>query len=90
MLAELATLIGARWSALYLVAGNGHPHLKLAAGYAAANLPATIAPGENLAGQCFVDRRRIMLNGAPPDYLRIGSALGRNRARHRGGGTRPL
>ena len=76
LLRELATLIGTPWSALYLVTGNGHPHLKLIASYAASSLPATIAPGENLAGQSFVDRRRILLRGAPAGYLRIGSALG--------------
>jgi CheY-like chemotaxis protein/CHASE3 domain sensor protein len=75
LLGELATLIGARWSALYLVAGNGHPHLKLIASYAASGLPDIIAPGENLAGQSFVDRRRITVTG-PAGYVRIGSALG--------------
>jgi len=75
LLRELATLINAPWSALYLVTGNGHPLLKLIASYGTSSLPATLAPGETLVGQSFVDRRRITVAG-PAGYLRIGSALG--------------
>ena len=35
-----------------------------------------IAPGEGLIGQCYSEQKRILLNDAPADYLRISSALG--------------
>ena len=77
VLSELATLIQARSSALYVTAGNGTPVLKLQASYAGDEAPEEIAPGEGLVGQCYADGRRILLNEIPPTYFsRIASALG--------------
>src|SRR5213079_215375 len=39
-------------------------------------LPRKIAFGEGLVGQCAFEKKRIVLNNAPADYIRIGSALG--------------
>jgi signal transduction histidine kinase/CheY-like chemotaxis protein len=76
VLSELASLIGARNSALYVTSGDSAPVLKLQATYAGDNAPEQIAPGEGLVGQCYLDRERILLNETPADYFRINSALG--------------
>ena len=76
VLSELAALIQARSSALYVTAGNGSPILKLQATYAGDEAPEEIAPGEGLVGQCYTDRQRILLNEIPDGYFRITSALG--------------
>jgi signal transduction histidine kinase/CheY-like chemotaxis protein/CHASE3 domain sensor protein len=76
VLSELASLIGARHSAIYVTGGESTPVLKLQATYASDNAPEQIEPGEGLVGQCYLDRRRILLNETPPDYFRINSALG--------------
>jgi signal transduction histidine kinase/CheY-like chemotaxis protein len=76
VLTELASLIGARNSALYVTSGDTAPVLKLQATYASDRAPEQIAPGEGLVGQCYLDRQRILLNETPPDYFRINSALG--------------
>jgi len=79
VLSELAALLDARRSALYMpveAAGDRPTRLALVASYAGNDSPATLAPGEGLAGQCWVDRKRILLEPVPPDYFRIHSALG--------------
>jgi signal transduction histidine kinase/CheY-like chemotaxis protein/CHASE3 domain sensor protein len=76
VLSELASLIQARSSALYVTAGNGTPVLKLQATYAGDAAPDQIAPGEGLVGQCYADRKRILLDQIPEGYFRITSALG--------------
>jgi signal transduction histidine kinase/ActR/RegA family two-component response regulator len=58
---------------------SGDSQLELLAGYAqrhGKSLPRKIAFGEGLVGQCAFEKKRIVLNQAPPDYIRIGSALG--------------
>ncbi len=53
--------------------------LHLIASYAISKRKAaarTLHPGEGLVGQCFVEKRRILLTEVPSDYLSIGSGLG--------------
>jgi CheY-like chemotaxis protein/CHASE3 domain sensor protein len=77
ILADLAPMLNARHSLLYIAAEHaGDPVLKLQAGYAADGARAEIPPGEGLVGQCFVDRQPIVLEDIPGDYLHIKSALG--------------
>ncbi len=77
MLGELAKLIHAQHSTLYRVIQKPEGEvLELCASYAATNPPAQLARGEGLAGQCLVEKRRILLSPAPAGYLRIGSSLG--------------
>ena len=76
VLTELATLIGARNSAIYVTAGQEKPVLRLQATYAADRAPEQIEPGQGLAGQCYLDRKQIVLHETPDGYFRINSALG--------------
>ncbi len=48
----------------------------------ATEVPVAFALGEGLVGQAAVDRRTLLLDDIPADYLRIGSAVGDTRPRH--------
>lgn len=79
VLSELASLLNAQRSAIYhvtKVTKDSGGALELWASYAAENPPSRISAGEGLLGQCYAERHRIILNGAPANYLRISSALG--------------
>jgi CheY-like chemotaxis protein/signal transduction histidine kinase/CHASE3 domain sensor protein len=77
VLSELATILNARHSVFYLVEKNAAgAYLKLQASYAFENPKNILQPGEGLAGQCLVDRQRVILSEVPKDYLKINSALG--------------
>jgi signal transduction histidine kinase/CheY-like chemotaxis protein len=77
VLAELASLLNARHSALYVTAGNDEQIvLHLQGTYASDHAPEQIAPGQGLVGQCYLDQKRIQIDDIPAGYLRINSALG--------------
>src|SRR5947207_7922834 len=80
ILSELTPLVNAQQAAFYVADHRGgEQQLELLAGYAQRHgkgLPRKIAFGEGLVGQCAFEKKRIVLNSAPPDYIRIGSALG--------------
>ena len=75
VLKELATLLDAPHLVLY-VPDSTEAGLRLAASYAADNPRPRLKPGEGLVGECFVEKRRIVLDEVPADYIKIGSALG--------------
>ncbi len=50
--------------------------LKLAASYACDNPKSELKPGDGLVGQCFLEKKRILLQEVPADYVKIRSALG--------------
>jgi len=80
ILSELTPLVNAQQAAFYVADHrSGDSQLELLAGYAqrhGKSLPRKIAFGEGLVGQCAFEKKRIVLNQAPPDYVRISSALG--------------
>ena len=80
ILSELTPLVNAQQAAFYVADHrSGDSQLELLAGYAqrhGKSLPRKIAFGEGLVGQCAFEKKRIVLNQAPPDYMRISSALG--------------
>src|SRR6185503_6904317 len=43
------------------------------------SLPRTLRLGEGLVGQCALEKKRILLEDVPPDYIRINSVLGSGR-----------
>ncbi|HXJ09439.1 MAG TPA: HAMP domain-containing protein, partial [Burkholderiales bacterium] len=80
ILSELTPLVNAQQASFYVADYRGNDsQLELLAGYAQRHgktLPRKIAFGEGLVGQCAFEKKRIVLNAAPGDYIRIGSSLG--------------
>jgi HAMP domain-containing protein/signal transduction histidine kinase/CheY-like chemotaxis protein len=80
ILSELAPVVNAQRGAFYLLdATEEAARLKLIAGYAIDSEEAAgheFALGVGLVGQCALERRKIVLNNVPGDYVRISSALG--------------
>jgi signal transduction histidine kinase len=78
ILSELAPVVSALRGAFYLLdASEEPPRLRLLAGYALGpETPTEFGVGVGLVGQCAQERRRILLDHVPPDYVRISSGLG--------------
>jgi signal transduction histidine kinase/CheY-like chemotaxis protein/CHASE3 domain sensor protein len=76
LLPELAVLIGARQSLIYVPADDSRDYLQLQASYASQEPPQRIAAGQGLIGQCYRDATGVVLDDVPDAYLRISSALG--------------
>jgi CheY-like chemotaxis protein/HAMP domain-containing protein len=82
ILSELAPLVGAHQGVIYQSAddtvGLSHPSLKLLAAYADDGRdghPPLLRFGEGLAGQCALDKRRILLTDLPSEIVRVSSGL---------------
>ncbi len=78
ILSELAPLVGAFQGAFYLADEESSfpPRLHLLASYAChRSLPTSFVFGEGLIGQCAVEKKRILIAGALPDYMRVTSGL---------------
>ena len=80
LLTELAPLVKARQGTVYhLTAGSGDVRLQLLSSYADSGIEHrsdTIRLGQGLAGQCAVEKKRILLADVPPDFITISSSLG--------------
>jgi CheY-like chemotaxis protein len=73
----IAETLEAPVGAMYVAEASGRLRRAAAwAGAAAIDAPSSFAPGEALVGQAAVERRLLEVSGAPPDYLRVASALG--------------
>jgi PAS domain S-box-containing protein len=80
LLSELAPLVGVLSGVVYLRDDGDAPSLRLIAGYARQQAPPPaerIAIGEGLVGQSASEKRRIIVDDVPADYVAITSALGR-------------
>jgi len=81
LLSELAPLVGMLNGVIYLRNGDDEaPALRLIAGYARQQAPPPpdrIAFGEGLVGQSASEKRRIIVDDVPSDYIAVTSALGR-------------
>jgi HAMP domain-containing protein/CheY-like chemotaxis protein len=79
IMSELAPLVNAQVGIFYLNEPvDETPLLRYTAGYAAPRRRGTLqfGPGEGLIGQCVVEKNRILVHNAPPDYLQITSGSG--------------
>ncbi|HEV2227919.1 MAG TPA: response regulator [Steroidobacteraceae bacterium] len=80
VLSELAPLVQVQQGALYRQSKqDSGPRLELVASYASppdGPLPRTLRFGEGLVGQCAVEKKRILLESLPQDYIRVSSSLG--------------
>jgi CheY-like chemotaxis protein/HAMP domain-containing protein len=83
LLSELAPLVGAHQGTIHhLAATNDVPELRPLSSYAHSGdfrLAPSIHLGEGLIGQCAVEKKRILLDNVPPDFINIESSLGRAR-----------
>jgi len=74
--ASLAPLLGAGVAAFHVADAAGET-LELAGGYGMAGAAARRQRfGEGLVGQCAVEKKRIVVEGLPKDYLRVTSGMG--------------
>ncbi len=80
ILSELAPVVSAQHAEFHVLSGGDEfPHLTLLASYASDGESAhgrRIGLGEGLVGQCALEKRKILINNPPPDYLKIASSLG--------------
>ena len=90
ILSELAPVVGAQQAVFYVMeAGKeevetdkSDTYLKLLASYAFRNRKQVgnkFLLGEGLVGQAALEKERILVNDAPPDYVQITSGLGQAR-----------
>ncbi|WP_461010651.1 HAMP domain-containing protein [Streptomyces capparidis] len=87
IMSELTPVVGARHGAFFLAqpvrTGEGEEasaelELRLAGGYGyvTRSMPTSYRIGESLVGQAAYERQTILLENAPPGYLKISSGLG--------------
>ncbi|MBO0753585.1 MAG: HAMP domain-containing protein, partial [Bradyrhizobiaceae bacterium] len=78
LLSELSPLVQAHQGTIYLLAMvDGSPELHLLSSYAhPRHAPPVIQLGEGVVGQCAVEKRRILLEDVPPQFIGISSSLG--------------
>ncbi|MBY0513856.1 MAG: HAMP domain-containing protein, partial [Gemmataceae bacterium] len=80
VLSELCPVVTAQHAEFYVFDGEReNPQLTLLASYASEGKGAIgkrIGVGQGLVGQCAQDKQKMLLDGLPPDYIRISSGLG--------------
>jgi len=80
VLSELTPLVNAQQGVFYTqVKNGGESNLELLASYASKpskHLAKTLQIGEGLVGQCAYEKKRILLEDVPDDYIRVSSILG--------------
>nr|WP_042198809.1 HAMP domain-containing protein [Kibdelosporangium sp. MJ126-NF4] len=79
ILSELAPLVRAQYGAVFLAesSDSGTWLRRIAAyGRSEGDGPLKFELGESLVGQAAVDRRTIVMTGAPADYIKVSSGLG--------------
>jgi HAMP domain-containing protein/signal transduction histidine kinase/CheY-like chemotaxis protein len=80
ILSELAPVVNAQQGVFYTMTTEGdEPVLRLLASYAhkeRKHLDNVFKLGEGLVGQCALEKEKIVITSAPPDYIRVASGLG--------------
>ncbi|MDX2186048.1 MAG: HAMP domain-containing protein [Opitutaceae bacterium] len=79
LLSELAPLVKANQGTIYHLTGDrDDAKLRLLSSYAHASgkLGESITLGEGLVGQCAVEKKPMVLEDVPPDFITISSSLG--------------
>ena len=81
LLTELAPVINAHQGNIYHLAQTGNKvKLQRLSSYAHGGVgrtPSSIQLGEGLLGQCAVEKKRILIDDVPPDFIRVSSSLGK-------------
>jgi HAMP domain-containing protein/signal transduction histidine kinase/CheY-like chemotaxis protein len=80
ILSELVPVVGAQQAVFYILdASREPPQLTLLASYADEGqdlIGRQLRLGQGLVGQCALEKQKIHLTNAPPDYIRVESGLG--------------
>jgi HAMP domain-containing protein/signal transduction histidine kinase/CheY-like chemotaxis protein len=80
VLSELCPVVSAQQAEFYVYdAATDPPQLTLLAGYASDGREAVgkrVGLGQGLVGQCALEKQKMVIDGLPPDYIRISSGLG--------------
>ncbi|MBI3525225.1 MAG: response regulator, partial [Betaproteobacteria bacterium] len=80
VMTELAPLVHAQQGIFYIQTRHSdEPRLELLASYAlrsTKHIAKTLRVGEGLVGQCASEKKRILLEDVPDNYIRISSSLG--------------
>ncbi|HYC33837.1 MAG TPA: response regulator, partial [Gemmatimonadales bacterium] len=80
ILSDLAPLVTAHHGVFYVVdSSTDEPTIKLLASYAykdRKHVSSEFRFGEGLVGQCAMERRMLLVNSVPGDYIQISSGLG--------------
>jgi HAMP domain-containing protein/signal transduction histidine kinase/DNA-binding response OmpR family regulator len=82
LLTELAPLVNGHLGSIYhLVSSEEEAQLTLLSSYAHRpdRLARSLQLGEGLAGQCALEKKRILLNDVPAEFLTVASSLGEAR-----------
>jgi len=70
LLSELSPLVSAHRGAIYRPASEEDGALQLLSSYAHPGRPIeTLRPGEGLVGQCAVEKKRILFQDVPPEFV---------------------
>ncbi|KAA9002106.1 response regulator [Paenibacillus spiritus] len=82
-ISEFTPVLGAQFGAVYLKEQSRADRLRLAGSYAMdSSRPESFHIGEGLVGQAAVDRKTIVLDETPADYLKVTSASGEHLPGH--------
>ncbi|MDB5491616.1 MAG: rpfC 2 [Micavibrio sp.] len=80
VLSELCPVVGAEQAEFYVLDGQeSQSRLTLLAGFASEgnqHLGKQIELGQGVVGQCALEKRKIVLDNLPPEYIRISSGMG--------------
>ncbi len=87
ILTELSKVVSARYGVFYIAEAkeSGGTRLRLLSAFApqpAETLKQEVAIGEGLIGECAKNKERIILTGAPQDYIKVSSGLGEAQPGH--------
>jgi HAMP domain-containing protein/signal transduction histidine kinase/DNA-binding response OmpR family regulator len=85
VLSELCPVVAAQHAEFYVLdARKENPRLTLLASFASKGndeIGTQIAMGQGIVGQCAMEKRKIVLDNVPDDFIRISSGLGSARPR---------
>lgn len=74
LVATLTSYINAPLGTVYII--NNDSTFKLVGRYAATNAPAEIKPGEGLVGEVIKNKKPVLIQNLPANYITVNSSLG--------------
>jgi signal transduction histidine kinase/CHASE3 domain sensor protein len=74
LIATLTSYVNAPLGTVYII--DNDSNFKLAGSYAATNAPATVKIGEGLIGEVIKNKKPVIINDLPANYISVNSSLG--------------